>query len=156
MNEDSAAIILHPYDPNLWLARAYTLNDLRYPELAVGDAHKSILLCKHILGSLQQKPRSRIGHNWGFYMLDLQLVDDPGQSNERDWQFDRIAQLNRQAHLILEENLHRGIGFYIPRSYPWMRSEHLSRSDELVDLLNLELSESGKFGLGEPACVVRQ
>lgn len=154
------AILRHPYDPNLWLQRARTLTDLRYPELAVGDAHKAILLCTQILDSLQRRPRFRTGHGWGFYMLDLQIVDDAGQSNERDWQYDRVASLNCQAHSVREENLYHSPSFeegrFVAQPYPWMLEKWLSRSDELVDLLNLELLTAGKLDGREPACTVQQ
>lgn len=154
------AILRHPYDPHLWLARAQTLSSLRYPELAVGDAHKAILLCTQILGNLQRKPRLRMGLGWGFYMLDLQTTDDAGQADERNWQYDRIADVNCQAHEIQKENLFFAPQFeegrFIAQEYPWMREEHLNRSDELVELLNVEMLEAGQDGGPESACVVKQ
>lgn len=89
-------------------------------------------------------------------MLDLQTTDQPGQADERDWQYDRIADLSRQAREVMEENLHRDRGCFVPRPYPWMREEHLVRSDELVALLNVELLEAGTVDGIEPACDVRQ
>jgi hypothetical protein len=164
LNQNSVAISRHPYDPNMWLDRARTLDRLRYPELAAGDAHKCRLLCNQILDTLDRKPRQRMGHRWGFHMLDEQQADEPGQADEREWQHDRTANLNREAHSVREANLYHAThefayfeeGRFVPQPYPWMREEHLSRSDELVRLMNLELLEAGKVDGGEPACDVRQ
>lgn len=160
LNTNSLAIRKHPYDPDLWLQRASTLASLRYPELAVGDAHKAILLCQVIMDSLRRKPRFRMGHRWGFCMLDLQSSDDAGQSGERGWQHDRMVVMNRQAHAVRDENLYHWPNFlegrFVPRVYPWTRDDHRTRSDELVNLLNAEILEAGRLAVGGPACDVKQ
>lgn len=43
--DQSTFLYEQPYHPGHWLARARALLTLGYPELAVGDAYKAILLC---------------------------------------------------------------------------------------------------------------
>lgn len=93
-------------------------------------------------------------------MIDQQTEDEPGQAQEREWRYDRIANLNCHAHELQTANLYHAPqfqeGMFVPQAYPWMREDHLSRSDELVELLNREVVEAGEVEGPESACVVKQ
>lgn len=101
-----------------------------------------------------------MGHRWGFYMLDIQTVDDSGQAVERLWQYDRITNVSIQAHSVQDKNLYHLPNFeegrFTPQPYPWIRKDHLTRSDELVELLNAEILEASKGDHGKPTCIVKQ
>ncbi|KAK5135885.1 hypothetical protein LTR08_004535 [Meristemomyces frigidus] len=70
-------IYRYPYDPNGWFRRGETLARLRYPELAVGDSYKAILLCHKLLKHLVEDKQWRLGSHMGFWLLD-DPGDDPG------------------------------------------------------------------------------
>ncbi|KAG9243085.1 hypothetical protein BJ878DRAFT_481424 [Calycina marina] len=47
----------HPYNPEIWLNRAYTLHLIGFPELILGDTYKSRLIIEAAL-SLYSSPLS--------------------------------------------------------------------------------------------------
>src|SRR5437764_13207427 len=40
----TSSLGVSPYDPELWLQRGICHDDLRYPELAIGDVYRALLL----------------------------------------------------------------------------------------------------------------
>ena len=149
----------HPYDPNTWLRRANTLTRLRYPELAVGDAHKSGLLCRAHLDDLNSCNKWRLGHRMAFKMHDPRVGStDPNDSMLHDY----LKNLQKRAGKVLDENMqttpNEGLeGSFRRRQYPWMSIDHRQRSDDLLDLINEEFSTNAANAIeGEPNCVVKR
>lgn len=150
LNEQTKGIYSHPYDPNGWYKRAETLAHLRYPELAVGDTYKAILLCRTLLARLSEDRRYRLGHRMGFWMLDAdgdngEETQDARQG-ERDDLEQRLVDLQADAHRLQIKNLHHfpifEEGRFLPRPYPWMEARHRSRDDELLAKINDEFAQA--------------
>lgn len=146
LNTQTRTIYRHPYDPSTWLRRAETLSRMRYPELAVGDAYKAILLCRTLLARLSDTDgRWRLGYRMGFWMLDE--VDDDREDNPAAESLDeRLANLQADAHRVEVLNLYffPGLeeGRFAARMYPWMEARHRVRSDELMARVNEEFAEA--------------
>ncbi|KAK4896154.1 hypothetical protein LTR27_006011 [Elasticomyces elasticus] len=156
LNTQTKDLQQHPYDPELWLHRATTLASLRFPELAVGDTYKALLLCRTINTRLREG-RWQLGHRMGFWMLD----ESEHGTAETDELEQRIANLQSESHHVEVENLSlfpaEEKGLYLQRPYPWMRPEHRERDDELLDLLNKELLEqTTKEGHIKPICTIQR
>ncbi|KAL9534770.1 hypothetical protein SMMN14_01482 [Sphaerulina musiva] len=159
---DQREIRLHPYDPRRWIRRAHTFTLLRYPELAVGDACKASLLCKSLLKVLNQnlKPNYRLGAHAGFWMGHGEREDGDGDEDEDDEVAERMEkldidtehlthrvrflQIQGAADRVIMDNLEYAPnaeeGLFYPRPYPWMKAEHATRSDEILQQLNWELA----------------
>lgn len=159
---DQREIRLHPYDPRRWIQRAHTFTLLRYPELAVGDACKASLLCKSLLKVLNQnlKPNYRLGAHAGFWMGHGEREDGDGDEDEDDKVAERMEKLDIDSeHLthrvrflqiqsvadrVIMDNLayapNAEEGMFYPRPYPWMKAEHSTRSDEILQQVNWELA----------------
>ncbi|KAI5369647.1 Putative SET domain-containing protein [Septoria linicola] len=160
-----------PYDATTWMARAQTLSLLRYPELAVGDAHKAGLLCKALLSVLEgnTRPNYRLGANAGFWMrhedpeeeyyeeppvpvqdLDLDLDE------EHDSQAVKFDTLLFQADKIVSDNLEyypsAEMGRYSPQAYPWVQKRHTWRTPEVLDQINQEFSSTAESA----ACIAKR
>ena len=172
-------IIRHPYDPDNWARRAKTLSDLRYPELAVGDAHKAALLCQAHMRQLDERKDSdwRLGHRMGFWMLDplpdridgsVRPSDCTGSQDDEideDEYHDRLEQylgrLQCRVDKIEKENLYYSYtsdeGQMLRRIYPWMERRHRSRDDEVVKRLNRDfLANAANTEDDKPFCVVKR
>lgn len=146
----------HPYDPQLWIKRAYTHAVLGYPELAVGDAYKAELLCRNLLTQLDQnlKPNYRIGVHAGFWMRQLDLEDEydevPPWLDTIDLEPEHLAHqakftcIQNDAERVKGANLefspNAEEGRFSPQAYPWMHRLHSMRSDETIDEINAELA----------------
>lgn len=159
---DQREIRLHPYDPQRWIQRAHTFTLLRYPELAVGDACKASLLCKSLLKVLNQnlKPNYRLGAHAGFWMGHGEREDGDGDEDEDDEVAERMEkldidsehlthrvrflQIQSAADRVIMDNLayapNAEEGMFYPRPYPWMKAEHSTRSDEILQQVNWELA----------------
>lgn len=159
---DQREIRLHPYDPRRWIRRAHTFTLLRYPELAVGDACKASLLCKSLLKVLNQnlKPNYRLGAHAGFWMGHGEREDGDGDEDEDDEVAERMEkldidsehlthrvrflQIQSAADKVIMDNLayapNAEEGMFYPRPYPWMKAEHSTRSDEILQQVNWELA----------------
>lgn len=159
---DQREIRLHPYDPRRWIRRAHTFTLLRYPELAVGDACKASLLCKSLLKVLNQnlKPNYRLGAHAGFWMGHGEREDGDGDEDEDDEVAERMEkldidsehlthrvrflQIQSAADRVIMDNLayapNAEEGMFYPRPYPWMKAEHATRSDEILQQVNWELA----------------
>ena len=155
-------ILRHPYDPNSWLGRARALTVLRYPELAAGDAHKAILLCRSILLGIDRKTaRFRLGSRMGFWMRDevdsMSFTDLDDWKVEREYYGEKFTDLQEHARDVLDRNLFftpaYDEGRYTPQPYPWLEEKHRTRSDELVAAMNEELADPAKRN-GLPSCCV--
>ena len=159
-------IIKHPYDPDNWVRRAKMLSELRYPELAGGDAHKAVLLCRSYIRVLDERKHSewRLGHRMGFWMKDPFPRHEPQDEFDEEEYDDRLEQylgkLQCRANDVEKSNL-----YYVPiydegrirrRMYPWMLDRHRRRSGGLVDQLNDEFVENAaSIEEGRPFCVAK-
>ena len=159
LNEQTEVILKHPYDPNNWILRAKTLTKLRYPELAVGDAHKATLLCRSHLAYLLDKANGgwRLGNRMGFWMKDSQPRDDADREILRQY----LARLQKRAHYTSVGNMYfypsHEEGRFRRRMYPWMIERHRKRSDELLEKLNEEFAcNPADSPKGEPNCIVKR
>ena len=160
-------IIAHPYDPENWSRRASTLSRLRYPELAVGDAHKAALLSRAHIKRLEDSEGTpwRLGHRMGFWMLDPlprhELGDSFDEVEYRDRLEQYLGQLQGYANKIERKNLYftpvYDEGRFRRRMYPWMDERHRRRSERLVERLNVELVDNAaNIEDGRPFCVVKR
>ncbi|TKA31234.1 hypothetical protein B0A54_15289 [Friedmanniomyces endolithicus] len=161
------AIYRHPYDPQCWLQRAKTLTELRYPELAVGDAHKALLLCRALLARLGEG-RWKPGYRMGFWMREDDcdgVGEKTGESKDEDEgvaeRERRITDLQSEAWGVEVGNLCKfpaaEEGRYLLRRYPWMRAEHRVRGDALLALLNEEFAARTSLrGRRNALCEVRR
>ena len=152
---DTKNINRHPYDPELWIKRAYAHAVLGYPELAVGDAFKAELLCRKLLAELDQnlKPNYRIGVHAGFWMRHedpedeydevppwLDTIDLEKEHSKHQTKFTCIlddAEKVKRANLVFSP--HREEGKFSPQAYPWMSREHSMRLEYDIDQINAEL-----------------
>ncbi|KAK0254437.1 hypothetical protein B0A54_13055 [Friedmanniomyces endolithicus] len=163
----------HPYDPHSWLHRAKTLTELRYPELAVGDAHKALLLCRTLLSRLGEgEGRWELGHRMGFWMMRDEDCEGGGEvledgvggvsgDEKAGEQERRITDLQSEAWRVEVGNLCKfpeaEEGRFSPRRYPWMRAEHRVRGDALLAVLNEEFAaRTGRRGRRSALCEVRR
>ncbi|KAH9826024.1 SET (Su(var)3-9, Enhancer-of-zeste, Trithorax) domain [Teratosphaeria destructans] len=143
-----------PYEPKNWIVRGMILKDLHLPELAAGDAHKAIMLCRNAQLRSVDQPTWRLGHGKGFYICgDEGEEESEGRQRgetqvlEREMQEEdslglRLVEQLTEAHKIVAECVSfdqtAGEGMYYPRAYPWMEERHLGRSDDLIKEINEE------------------
>lgn len=154
--DQTKQILLHPYDADGWFRRASTLTRLRYPELALGDAHKAIVLCQSHLARLQDQ-NWHLGARMGFWM------HDPGYQNDesREMLQEYLAKLQSRAHRVEIDNMHFFPAFeegrLQRRPYPWTSDRHQRRDDELLLMINQEFaSNAAKMWKDGPLCEVRR
>lgn len=160
LNAQTTDIAAHPYDPNSWLNRAETLVKLRYPELAVGDAYKAVMMCQTLLTTLTRRPWYRLGYRTGFLMTDRDACSDSVAREEQTGQKRTYATLQKRAQDLIDENLdympaHKR-GRVILRQYPWIHERHLMRSDQLVKSINRELAVATRTMRRRKCCVVKR
>lgn len=140
----TGAIIRPAYDPENWLSRAEILRRLRYPELALGDAHKATSLCR---GFLRQQRRGtwRSGRGRGFWMLMMEK-DGTGGPDDDGLLLELLEKARRAEERFVDAE---GTGKFCPRQYPWLdAAKRGCRSDELVAQLNEEFEASALSALG--------
>ena len=177
--EATKALIRRPYDPTGWFARAKLLDELRFPELATGDAYKASLLCrKHLQvetifdggegGSADGESRRwRLGEAMGFWMLDEEVGSHQGDDEASVCELNdakgddlehRLRELSDEAGLFLSEHIRdfpeSEEGSYRPRMYPWMPERLRTRTQALLDQVNEEFVQQGTVE-GRAACVVK-
>jgi hypothetical protein len=161
LNTQTKHIYRHPYDPHTWYQRGKTLTQLRYPEVAVGDAHKSSSLAQAHLDRLKKPEHQqwRLGCRMGFWMEDESVQDE----EERGMLEKYLGHLGQKAHKLCTENLFHyptfDEGRMLRRSYPWMEARHARRSDELIQRVNEEFKVNAdeNFQSKEsPICEVRR
>ncbi|KAF7197054.1 hypothetical protein HII31_01479 [Pseudocercospora fuligena] len=159
LNRDTDTIKNHPYEPKHWIGRAKTLTRLRYPELAVGDAHKASLLIQNLLEGFNTRPNSRVGLSLGFWMNDPDIDEDMLEA-EHENQQDLFEKMKSQAEDIIMSNLcfapsyYRGQ--YVPAPYPWLEEKHRMRSDEVIQNINLELADPANGASGGITCWLKR
>ena len=155
LNDQTTDILQHPYDPNTWLRRAVTLSRLRYPELAVGDAHKATLLCQSHLSRLQKDNSWSMGYRMGFWMHG---EDEKDQRTEV--LNDCLKKLQERAHRTEMEHTELFIddpeGRFRRRAYPWMSDLHRKRSDELLKSINAEFASNTTNESGHTFCTLKR
>ncbi len=183
LNRHTEMIYRYPYEPHAWLDRAKTLVRLRYPELAVGDAHKASLLAeehlqrltgltlKSVVGgeggddveSAKTEPEWRLGHRMGFWMLTDPEVDGPRDEELYEMLVAHLRRLQQKAGNLVQEHLTfaplQDEGAYRRRPYPWMQDVHLRRSDAVVDQLNADFDTNARDVLRKragPVCEVQR
>lgn len=147
---ETRTIGAHPYDPTKWLARASTLQELGFPELAVGDAWKADALCESMLlfiGS-RETAQWRMGSHRGFWMFDDSRSDrNPEDVEDESWTLrqalscakDEAAERQR-VNCYYEPQFSEGR--HLPQHYPWMEPRHRVRSDDLVEEINEEICDN--------------
>lgn len=175
-------ILQRPYHPNGWLRRSSTLSRLRYPELAIGDAHKAMLLCQAHLARLHNRVGWRMGHRMGFWMQDESDEDDEHVELLRN----HLNKLQEHAHRsegestvlfvddpevritarriqsrpiirkLAKPNPNPLKGRFKRRPYPWMLRHHSKRSDELLSTINDEFARNSVNVNGDVACVLKR
>jgi hypothetical protein len=150
-----------PYNPDIWLARAAYHLALNYPELAAGDAYKASLLVDRDIAvpvtTEISNIRSRVHDVLGQALYDchchLELAEfweglaaefPSDHANAKFISIKNLVERKSYAALALggtpEEQRDRirdgGVGTV---DYPWTQRQHLTRSRELIDLINGEL-----------------
>ncbi|KAK4508333.1 hypothetical protein PRZ48_002071 [Zasmidium cellare] len=160
LNAQTTNIAAHPYDPNCWLDRAMTLVKLRYPELAVGDAHKAVMLCENLLTATEERPWFKFGYRTGFLMAETDDENEGEDTHERSRQRDLYTSLQERARTLIHENLDYSPtykrGRVILQQYPWLHERHMMRSDDLIDGINRDLAEAARTVNTNPCCVVKR
>jgi hypothetical protein len=147
LQEQSVALLHHPYDPSGWIARSTTLAALGFPELAVGDAHKASRLCESMLGFMESRPEERwsLGSGSGFWMRDENTPDTSGKEDDLTRSKTALKALNAQAHWLQESNFcyrqHRE-GSYIPQDYPWLEAKHRVRGQSVLNDISMEVANN--------------
>ncbi|KAK4556941.1 hypothetical protein LTR86_005922 [Recurvomyces mirabilis] len=125
----------YPYNVTLWVRRADVLSQLKYPELAVGDAWKAGFLAGKMMEKCEERQDGRearagndeVGGRWklgfkmGFWMRegDGQMEDaaeDEGRScfeheghdeiDEDDYRWQRLSDLREEARYLQDKNLY--------------------------------------------------
>ena len=173
LDDQTRHIYEHPYDPNPWLQRARTLEQMWYSELTVGDATKASVLAAGHLARLRDNAASlceppvvaeglkgqwRLGYRMDFWMLDS---EDRQDESEREMLRGYLKQLQNKAGKLISKNLYfmplHEEGRYRRRPYPWMREEHSKRSTALVQQINDEMVENAPktFHPHAPTCYVK-
>ncbi|EMC98825.1 hypothetical protein BAUCODRAFT_145845 [Baudoinia panamericana UAMH 10762] len=147
----------HPYDADCWLRRGEVLAMLRYPELAVGDTYKALLLTRQALAGFEDR-RMRLGYRMGFWMLE---ESSTGEDDWRDTLEQRLADIQSQAHIVETQNLYHFPTFeegrYLQRPYPWMQRRHCFRDDSLLSAINEEFAAQARsHGDGKACCVLQR
>ncbi|GAB7366537.1 hypothetical protein MBLNU230_g8525t1 [Neophaeotheca triangularis] len=127
----------HPYSPQAWLARAETLRELQYPELAAGDAWKAKLLlqtrlakCDRVTSSSSDESEGRswrTGFQGGWMMMTMMSE----RASEQD-ETAGILELMRRASTLLPGAEVGQAVYYRPRAYPWVSVERSRRGCGLV------------------------
>lgn len=141
---------IYPYDPETWLNRALTLEDLGYPELALGDAIKARFLCEGLRKQLSEGLSGRLGHRMGFFMVDPDPLARLRSQVERDRQFGLLHQHEEVIYELGGRSL-----YFSPRPYPWLSSKHRGRSDSIIHALNAEFRSSG-YKRSSCHCIVKR
>ncbi|QIW96013.1 hypothetical protein AMS68_001531 [Peltaster fructicola] len=149
------AIMRFPYDPKQWLARARTLIDLAYPELACGDAWKAEHCCRTLLRQYNTAERIRLGANSGFWMFDQQEASQ----DERKVNMQQLLLTLQSTASTLISSICEGLGVIeiVPQPYPWLASRHRTRSEALLQQINRELVASQPLDTQDwPYCIVKR
>ena len=159
LNQQTTDIVQHPYDPNNWILRAETLTRLRYPELALGDAHKASTLCRSHLARVDEHGSGewRLGQRMGFWMEDAEPLDTTELATLQEI----LAKLQARAQRLEVKNMYyfpnEEEGRFRRRLYPWTNECHRKRSDKLLALINQEFANNAASALmDEPYCVVKR
>jgi hypothetical protein len=162
LQQQTLALLRHPYDPSSWIARAETLSLLDIPELAVGDAYKAARLCTSMLTFVS----SRSGETWslgssrGFWMREDPDSGHTGQQNKIDNLRSSLNELLVGAREIQASNLcyhHDREGKYIPQAYPWLEEKYRVRSQDVLDEINRDIGTNKvKTSEGQPCVEVKR
>jgi len=156
------AIRGQPYNPARWLDRAEVLDELGYPELAVGDACKAERLAKGLLAFLTDRRGVdwRLGSGGGFWMRDEAEVGRESEDG-REGLVDRVQDLIAKARLLVTSNLcsypECEEGRFVPQEYPWLCEAHRGRGDGLVAEINHQLGKNlVRTTAGKTYCEVKR
>lgn len=147
LQKDTRSINCQPYEPEKWLSRSETLATLGYPELATGDAHKALLLCKNLLDFVDARgPEGwALGSGKGFWMR-TEETDDEINWERADEMKSSLSRLHLRAQDAQASNIDdydKLEGSYIPQPYPWLDRRHRARDDELLNEINGEIDDMG-------------
>ena len=160
LSQQTKHILKHPYDPHNWLQRAKKLNRLRYPELALGDAHKASTLCRSHLARLEEHANKgwRLGHRMGFWMEHTK----PQGDEEYEMLQGYLAKLQARAHRNEVDDMYFFPNFeegrFRRRMYPWMSVRCRTRSNELITFMNQEFLDNATNSplIDGPCCIVQR
>ncbi|EME87982.1 uncharacterized protein MYCFIDRAFT_75812 [Pseudocercospora fijiensis CIRAD86] len=159
LNRDTNIIKEHPYEPKHWIKRAKTLTRLRYPELAVGDAHKASLLIQNLLEGLDTRSNSRVGCDLGFWMSDPD-IDEDLMEEEHEKQQNSFEATKRDAEDIISSSLCFAPSYlrgqFVPAPYPWLEEKHRMRSDDVIQNTNLDLADPENGASGGITCWLKR
>lgn len=146
-----------PYNSEHWLARAHTLSQLRYPELAYGDAWKAEHCCTMLLEKRHSIPERRLGAHRGFWMYDPHHAGDEERQRSVEGlniSRDRAISLQKEVTKVLED---KAVVSFISRPYPWLEAHHRSRNDSLLQDVNHDLASGQPLDEdGQPYCQARR
>jgi hypothetical protein len=162
LQQQTRALLRHPYDPSSWIARAETLSLLDFPELAVGDAYKAIRLCTSMLAFVSWRSGETwsLGSSRGFWMREDPDSGHTGQQNGIENLRSSLNELLVGARVIQASNLcyhHDREGKYIPQAYPWLEEKYRVRSQDVLDEINRDIGTNKvKTSEGHPCVEVKR
>ena len=161
-----------PYDPVLWTERASYFLALNYPELAVGDAYKAGLLFDHGSNDFKEtdsnlecssqngRMDSRAYNVLGQALYDChchweaaEFWEEVSKKIPGNYARDKAAGirelLNQKEKIAVslggssqERKDRLRDGGVITVHYPWLQKRHVTRSQEIVTLVNQELKKN--------------
>jgi len=162
LRQQTLALLLHPYDPSSWIARAEILSLLDFPELAVGDGYKAERLCKFMLDFISSRPSERwsLGSSKGFWMREDSDSQDNGQQDGTAKLRSSLGDLLNEARGVQESNLCNHPdrkGKYIPQAYPWLEARRRVRGQDVLDAITREIeTNKAKSPEGTPCVEVKR
>lgn len=144
LQQQTLALLRHPYDPSSWISRAKTLSLLDFPELAVGDAYKAVRLCASMLAFVSSRSDESwsLGSGRGFWMHEDPDSENSGEQDGNDNLRSSLNDLLIDARGIQATNLcnyHDREGKYIPQAYPWLEEKYRVRSQDVLDEINRDI-----------------
>ena len=155
LRQQTSSIKLSPYDPETWLQRAETLVELRYPELAMGDAYKARLLCDAHKARLPHTNGWSLGFQMGFWVRDESANSDGLDNALLQHRLSSLREAASRIELDLTEEYENDRrASFRRRPYPWMHRAHQSRSNALIRMINDALIDSCLGDDREPSCML--
>ena len=162
LQQQTIALLRHPYDPSCWVSRAETLSRLDFPELAVGDAYKAARLCYTMLDFVSSRSGKiwSLGSGRGFWMCEDHAPESAGQQNGDEKLRSSLNHVLIDARGIQASNLshrHDREGKYIPQAYPWLGEEHRVRRQNVLDDITREIgTNKAKTQEAQPCVEVKR
>jgi hypothetical protein len=170
VHDDSEKLQKHPYDTLIRTDRAECYLQLNYPELAASDAYKAILLLDREANGGDDTNRVKANNilsqalydchcHWELveFWQDVVAKHPSEYANEKLRNIEKLMERKTVAagpftETTPERKERLRDGGVVTVGYPWLPEQHLVRSQELVEAVNLELTE----GNGQRACYLAQ